>query len=224
MTTLIEIADLADKINPVLCNMPDETDEVQRRTLHECKDLIVRALELLEGIAYGKELADKPTEDSTEQKHRVPREIVVYPHQAPVYPHFTIGTWTGLVKDAMGQVIEEENIESLSNIDATRDDVEQATVALAGRHGITIDSGYLHWDSNEHTAIWLAGDDESPHGWVCCQRGEADSIEDAKLGPIRLERSDAELDKEVFGFTEIKFVYDGWLYETDVLEDESDGD
>jgi hypothetical protein len=217
MTTLIEIADLADKINPVLCDMPDEIDEIQRRTLHECKDLIVRAVELLEGIAYAKELADKPTEDSAEQKHRVPREIVVY-------PHFAIGTWTGLVKDAMGQVIEEENIESLTNIDATRDDVEQATVALAARHGITIDSGYLHWDSAEHTAIWLAGDDECPHGWVCCDRGETDKIDDARLGPIRLERSDAELDKEVFGFPDVKFAYDGWLYDHDILEDESDGE
>jgi hypothetical protein len=123
----------------------------------------------------------------------------------------------------MGQAIAQETLESLGQ-SSTRDDVEQATVALAGRHGITIDSGYLHWDSNEHTAIWLAGDDESPHGWVCCERGETDSIEYAKLGPIRLERSDAELDREVFGFTEIKFAYDGWLYETDVLEDESDGD
>jgi hypothetical protein len=149
-------------------------------------------------------------------KYQVPREIVVY-------PHFAIGVWTGMVKDSMGQVMAEERLQLLDN-NSTRDDVEQATVALAGRHGITIDSGYLHWDSNEHTAIWLAGDDESPHGWVCCQRGETDSLEDAKLGPIRLERSDAELDREVFGFTEIKFAYDGWLYETDVLEDESDGD
>lgn len=149
-------------------------------------------------------------------KKQVPREIVVF-------PDYSSWTWTGIVKDAMGQQIAEETLESLGRL-SNRDDVEQAAVALAGRHGITIDSGYLHWDSNEYTSIWLAGDDESPHGWVCCQRGATDSLEDAKLGPIRLERSDAELDREVFGFTEVKFVYDGWLYETDVLEDESDGD
>jgi hypothetical protein len=149
-------------------------------------------------------------------KKQVPREIVVY-------PDYSLRIWTGLVKDAMGQVIAEETLEGLER-DSDFDAVEQATIALAARHGITIESGFVHWDSNEYTSIWLAGDDECPLGWVCCDRGDTDKMEDARLGPIRLERSDAELDQEVFGFPDVKFAYDGWLYDHDILEGETDGD
>jgi hypothetical protein len=216
MKVLNQLDDLANQVKALLCEIPDKMTGPQLSVMYECKTLLGVAVKRLDEVAGGNKSPEHILTKLERMKHRVPREIVVF-------PDYSFRTWTGLVKDAMGQQIAEETLESLGQ-SSTRDDVEQATVALAGRHGITIDSGYLHWDSHENTAIWLAGDDESPHGWVCCQRGTTDSIEDAKLGPIRLERSDAELDREVFGFTEIKFAYDGWLYETDVLEDESDGD
>ena len=215
MKVLNQLDDLANQVKALLCEMPDEITRDHELKMYDCRTLLSYAVKHLELIVDGEHSVEEIIEAFAEQKQRVPREIVVF-------PDYSSWTWTGIVKDAMGQQIAEETQE-LGRL-STRDDVEQAAVALAGRHGITIDSGYLHWDSNERTSIWLAGDDESPHGWVCCQRGQSDSMEDAKLGPIRLERSDAELDREVFGFTEIKFAYDGWLYETDVLEEESDGD